>query len=466
MTAALHPSIPASAGRPFHVMTKPIGPICNLDCSYCFYLEKEELYPDTRKWAMPENVLEKYVREYIEHQNVPEISFAWQGGEPTLLGVGYFRRVVELQKRYANGKTIHNAFQTNGTLLDDEWGKFLAESGFLVGLSVDGPRELHDRYRVDKQRGGTFDAVMRGLEVLKRNHVEFNTLTVVNRANGDRALDVYRFLKGIGSSFLQFIPLVERSDSHNGAGVSLTVGGRPVPLAAPPMPHRPGMFNPGSEAPADDLGSVTDWSVAARQYGNFLCTIFDEWVQRDVGRVFVQLFDVTLGKWMGQPSGLCVFAETCGSALAIEHNGDVYSCDHYVYPQYRLGNVMNELLGDLVRSEQQVQFGRDKATSLPAYCRSCSVRSHCNGECPKHRFINTPDGEAGLNYLCAAYKRFFSHTEPAMKTMAGYLRAGQPPALIMRDLARTAADPRSAPGRNGPCPCGSGRKFKKCCGAT
>jgi uncharacterized protein len=444
-------------------MTKPIGPICNLDCSYCFYLEKEELYPDTRKWAMPENVLEKYVREYIESQDVPEISFAWQGGEPTLLGVGYFRNVVELQKRYANGKTIHNAFQTNGTLLDDEWGAFLAESGFLVGLSVDGPRELHDRYRVDKQQRPTFDAVMRGLEVLKRNKVEFNTLTVVNRANGDRPLDVYRFLRGIGSGFIQFIPLVERSAGHvGGPGVKLTVGGRPVPLAAPPSPHRPAIFNPGSDPPPDDLASVTDWSVGPRQYGNFLCTIFDDWVQRDVGKIFVQLFDVTLGKWMGQPAGLCVFAETCGSALAMEHNGDVYSCDHYVYPQYRLGNVMEAHLGDIVRSEQQLQFGRDKADTLPAYCRSCSVKFLCNGECPKHRFTSTPDGEAGLNYLCAAYKRFFTHTEPAMKKMGAYLRAAQPPALIMRDLARAAAD--ATPGRNDPCPCGSGNKYKKCCG--
>ena len=420
MTTALRPS-PISAppaGRPFHVMTKPIGPVCNLDCSYCFYLEKEELYPDTRKWAMPDAVLEKYIREYIENQDVPEISFAWQGGEPTLLGVGYFRNVVELQKRYANGKTIHNAFQTNGTLLDDEWGKFLAESGFLVGLSIDGPRELHDRYRVDKQQWPTFDAVMRGLDVLKRNKVEFNTLTVVNRANGDRPLDVYRFLRGIGSGFIQFIPLVERAAGHaHGPGVALTVGGRPVHLAEPPAPHRPGLFNPASEPPADDLASVTDWSVGPRQYGNFLCTIFDEWVQRDVGKVFVQLFDVTLGKWMGQPAGLCVFAETCGSALAMEHNGDVYSCDHYVYPQYRLGNVMEQNLGDIVRSEQQLQFGRDKAATLPAYCRSCAVKHLCNGECPKHRFINTPDGEAGLNYLCAAYKRFFTHTEPAMKKM-------------------------------------------------
>ncbi|HXE53126.1 MAG TPA: anaerobic sulfatase maturase [Tepidisphaeraceae bacterium] len=439
----------------FHVMTKPIGPICNLDCKYCFYLEKEKLYPDERKWKMSDEVLDRYVRQYIEQQDAPEINFAWQGGEPTLLGVEFFRRAVELQKQYADGKIIHNAIQTNGTLLDDAWGAFLHENGFLVGLSIDGPRELHDAYRVDKQQRGTFDDVMRGLDVLRKHRVEYNTLTVVNRFNSQKPLDVYRFLRQVGSGFIQFIPLVERLPQTR-----LKVLG--LDLAEPPVP--------GSADPDDLASPVTEWSVRARDYGEFLVRIFDEWVRRDVGRVFVQLFDVALGNWVGAGSSLCVFAEKCGTALAIEHNGDVYSCDHYVYPRYKLGNVINQSLGEMVGSEQQRRFGSDKLDTLPQYCRQCEVRFACNGECPKHRFIRTPDGEEGLNYLCPAYKRFFSHIDPYMRTMADLLRARQPAASIMGMLTRAEQDARpsksSGPvGRNDPCPCGSGKKYKKCCGA-
>jgi len=410
----VNPASSISAGRPFHVLTKPIGPICNLECKYCFYLEKEKLYPGEDSWRMSDAVLEKYVREYIHSQPFAEINFAWQGGEPTLLGVNFFRKVVALQKKFADGKTISNAIQTNGTLLDDEWCEFLAAEKFLVGLSVDGPRELHDRYRVDKNQKPTFDKVMRGLEFLKKHRVDFNTLTVVNRANSQSPLEVYRFLKSIGSEFLQFIPLVERTGNPETS----------LPLAEPPLPN---------DAPTSS--SVTEWSVRAEDYGHFLCAIFDEWVRRDVGTTFVQLFDTALGNWMGLGSSLCVFAEKCGAALAIEHNGDLYSCDHYVYPRYKLGNVMNHSLGAMLNSPAQIKFGNDKLDALPKFCRACEVRFACNGECPKHRFIATPDGEAGLNYLCPAYKKFFDHIDPHMKTMARLLQAERAPSEIMALLA-------------------------------
>jgi uncharacterized protein len=330
--AAMNDAAPINAGHGFHVLTKPIGPICNLDCRYCFYLEKEKLYPNERQWRMSDEMLEEYIRQYIQDQPVPEINFAWQGGEPTLLGMEFFRKVVELQQKYAGGRKISNALQTNGTLLDNEWCEFLAAHKFLIGLSIDGPRELHDQYRVDKRQKPTFDAVMRGLELLRRHKVDFNTLTVVNRANSQQPLEIYRFLKEIGSEFLQFIPLVERRASAQ----SKTPG---FDFAEPPEPGHPG----------DPQSPVTEWSVEAKPYGNFLCVIFDEWVRQDVGRVFVQLFDAALGNWMELGSSLCVFAEKCGAALAIEHNGDLYSCDHYVYPKYHLGNILNQSLGGMAR---------------------------------------------------------------------------------------------------------------------
>lgn len=487
---ASNPALP----RSFHLMTKPVGPICNLDCKYCFYLEKEKLYPGKSNWRMPEDVLEKFIRQYIEAQQVPEITFAWQGGEPTLMGIDFFRRAVELQRQYANGKKISNAIQTNGTLLDDGWCEFLKSNGFLVGLSIDGPRKYHDLYRVDKQGKPTFDQVIAAARRMKRHGVEFNTLCVVNRANSTAPLDVYRFLKAEGSGYMQFIPLVER------------VGGGELPLAEPPVLAR-SIPSPGTAGEGEGGGlrnqlssanplpnpppeyreretkqgrsialpvasytttpeaAVTPWSVEPLAYGNFLCAIFDEWVRKDVGRVYVQIFDVQLGIWMGRPSTLCVFGETCGDAMALEHNGDLYSCDHYVYPQYKLGNVATDSLSELVASPAQRKFGTDKRDTLPRYCRECDVKFACNGECPKHRFITTPEGEPGLNYLCAGYKTFFRHIDPYMREMSRLLQSGRPAAGIMKMIADAERPNRSGPlGRNDPCPCGSGKKYKKCCG--
>ena len=434
----------------FHVMAKPIGPICNLDCKYCFYLEKEALYPDKSNWRMPDRVLEAYVRQYIEAQDVPEVTFAWQGGEPTLMGLDFFRRVVELQKKYAAGKTIANALQTNGTLLDDDWCTFFRDENFLVGLSIDGPCELHDYYRVDKSGRPTFDAVSRGMNLLKRHAVPFNTLCVVNRRNQSHPLEVYDFLKRHGSGYIQFIPLVER------AGGGETFGHAPhrEVFAAPPSPD-------GHDRPSP----VTPWSVEPLAYGKFLSAIFDQWVRHDVGSVFVQIFDIMLGVWTGMEAALCVFRQRCGRAMALEHNGDLYSCDHYVYPQYKLGNIRDTHVATLLTSPQQTKFGNDKLDTLPNYCRQCDVRFACNGECPKHRFMMTPDGEAGLNYLCAGYKHFFTHIAPYMQTMAELLSQHRPPAEIMKMLRGPVPEASSyAPQRNDPCPCGSGKKFKKCCG--
>ncbi len=401
----------------FHVMTKPVGAICNLDCTYCYYLEKEKLYGKQEDFRMKPEVLESYIRQYIESQQTPEVGFAWQGGEPTLLGVDFFREVIRLQQQYANGKKITNALQTNGVLLDDEWCAFFTEHEFLIGLSIDGPRALHDKYRVDKGQQPTFDRVMRGLECLKKHRTDFNTLTVVNRANSRKPLAVYRFLKEIGSGYIQFIPLVERKPDSDSKELGLDFHTPP-----PPGGH-------------DDYSMVTNWSLLPHHYGTFLVTIFDEWVRKDVGQVFVQLFDVALGNWMGLGSSLCVFAEKCGAALALEHNGDLFSCDHYVYPQYRLGNIMNQSLGDMVHAPAQQKFGNDKADTLPAYCRECAVKFACNGECPKHRFLRTPSGEPGLNYLCAAYKKFFQHVDPYMKVMADMVHARRPAAGIMEVVA-------------------------------
>lgn len=400
----------------YHIMTKPVGSICNLDCKYCYYLEKEKLYPATENFRMPEPVLEEYIRQYIASQSVPEISFAWQGGEPTLLGVDFFRKAVDFQQKHAGGKKISNALQTNGVLLDDEWCEFFTANGFLIGLSVDGPRELHDRYRVDKGQKPTFERVMAGLAMLKKHQTEFNTLTVVNRANSQKPLEVYRFLKEIGSGYMQFIPLVERKPDTGAKSLGLD-------YSEPPLS---GQWSPSEP--------VTSWSVESRQYGEFLVKIFDEWVRQDVGKYFVQMFDVALGSWMGMGASLCVFAETCGNALVLEHNGDLFSCDHYVYPRYKLGNVMNTSLGEMVNSPDQRRFGTDKLTTLPKYCRECDVKFACNGECPKHRFIRTIDGEPGLNYLCAGYKRFFHHVDPYMRRMSELLRRGQPAALIMSEV--------------------------------
>lgn len=432
-------TFPTADGRPvpppaFHVMLKPAGAICNLDCRYCFFLSKELLYPGSR-FRMAETLLEEYTRQYIQAQRVPEVTFAWQGGEPTLMGVDFFRKAVELQKKYARPDTqVHNAFQTNGTLLDDEWGQFFREHNVLVGISIDGPRELHDAYRVDKGGRPTFDRVMRGLEFLKKHQVDFNILACVHAANADHPLEVYRFFRDeLGAEFIQFIPIVER-DNETG-------------------------FQEGEE--------VTERSVTGRGYGDFLIAIFDEWARRDVGRVFVQIFDVALEAWLGQEPSLCIFRRTCGEAMALEHNGDLYACDHFVEPKYRLGNIMAIPLVEMAGSEQQRRFGQAKLDTLPRTCRECEVRFVCNGGCPKNRVLVTPDGEPGLNYLCEGYKAFFKHIDTPMRFMAAELRAGRPPANIMVHLAGQEADLArrfARAGRNDPCPCGSGRKFKHCHG--
>jgi uncharacterized protein len=395
--------------KPFHIMAKPHGPICNLDCTYCYYLEKENLYRGSgRSFRMHEDVLENYIRQYIESQPGETIQFSWQGGEPTLLGVPYFERVVELQKKYAGKRKVENGFQTNGTLLDEDWGRFFAKHKFLIGISIDGPEELHDAYRVDKGGQPSFARVMRGLEVLKRHNIPFNTLTVINRKNAYRAHEVYRFLKQIGSKYLQFIPVVEQ-------------------VASEPDPNGLVLLKPYSRQET----TVSDWSVEPLQFGRFLQQVFDAWVVQDVGRIFVQVFDVALESWYGVEQSLCVFKPDCGQALVVEHNGDVYSCDHFVYPENKLGNIMDRALDTLVDSTQQRRFGSAKSTALPSDCRECDVRFACNGECPKHRFTKTASGEYGLNYLCAGYKHFFRHIDPYMKFMANELNHNRAPARVM-----------------------------------
>ncbi len=427
----------------FHIIAKPIGPICNLNCSYCFYLEKEKLYPDHRHWRMSDEVLESFVRQYIQANEVPVVNFGWQGGEPTLLGIDFFRKVVALQQRYADGKTIENGFQTNGVLLDDRWCEFLAENNFLVGLSLDGPEHIHNRYRVNKAGQGSFDQVMQALDRLKKHGVEFNILTVINRTNSQYPLEVYHFLKQVGSGHIQFIPIVER-------------------IATSTTTERSQLVLP--DDPTD--ATVSDWSVEPVQFGKFLIAIFDEWVRKDVGKHFIQLFELALQGWYGVVSSICLFNETCGQSLAIEHNGDLYSCDHYVFPTHRLGNILERPLIDMVLSEQQTKFGREKRDRLPRCCEDCEFLFFCWGECPKHRFQRTPNGETGLNYLCEGYKMFFEHIDPYMQFMVNEIEWHRAPANVMywvREIDRGFPDWHI--GRNDPCPCGSGKKFKKCCGS-
>jgi uncharacterized protein len=419
----------------FHVMAKPRGAVCNLACRYCFYLRKESLYPDG-SFRMPESVLRAYVDQYIDSQPGPEVVFAWQGGEPTLMGLDFFKRAVELQQAHCPpGKQIRNSLQTNGTLLDDAWGQFLGQHKFLVGISIDGPSALHDAYRVDKGGRPTFDRVEKGLRILQKHDVDFNILCSVHAANAGHPLEVYRFFRDdLGAEFVQFIPIVE--------------------------PEKP-TASPG-------VAPVTERSVSGKQFGSFLKAVFDEWVRHDVGKVFVQIFDVALGVWAGQPASLCVFGRTCGTAMALEHNGDLYSCDHFVYPEHRLGNILETPMDALAVSEHQRRFGLDKWDALPQYCHECPVEFACNGGCPKNRVSATPDGEPGLNYLCEGYRGFFTHVDRPMRLMVGELRARRPPANIMRYLKRedeAELQRRFAHAkRNDPCPCGSGLKFKHCHG--
>ena len=423
-----------------HVLAKPTGAICNLDCSYCFFLDKELLYPGSG-FRMSDELLERYIRQLIESHRSDRVTVAWQGGEPTLRGLDFFRRAIAYQEKYRRpGMSFENTMQTNGTLLDDEWCAFLKDNSFLIGISLDGPAELHDAYRVDKKGRPTFETVMRGLRLLQKHGVEYNVLTTVNRINADHPLAVYRFLRDeAASDWMQFIPIVERV---NDDGSTLCQQGN----------------------------TVSDRSVEPEQFGRFLSTIFDEWVRNDVGRVFVQTFEASLRNWMGMgSSGMCFFDPTCGHGPAIEHNGDLYSCDHFVEPDYLLGNIEQDHMRDLVGSEFQQKFGRDKHDSLPRYCRECDVRFACHGECPKNRFTATPDGEPGLNYLCAGYKAFFHHVDRPMKIMIDLVQKGLPGTGVMHVLAAEDAREGAAfagTGRNEPCPCGSGRKFKKCHGRS
>ncbi len=420
--------------RAFHLMTKPRGAICNLDCKYCYFLSKERLYPGS-DFRMSETLLEEYTRQFIDAQHVPEVTFAWQGGEPTLMGLDFYRQAIGYQQKHKKpGMRIYNTLQTNAVTLDDAWCQFFAEHDFLIGVSLDGPQPLHDAYRVDKGGAPTFERVMDGIRLLQKHGVDFNILTTVHAANADHPLDIYRFLRDeVGTQFMQFIPIVER-DNDTG-------------------------YQEGSE--------VTERSVGAEQYGDFLIAIFDEWVRHDVGRVFVQIFDVALAAWTGNNPGLCIFEETCGTALEMEHNGDVYSCDHYVESAHKLGNITEIPLSEIVVMEKQQAFGLAKRNTLPDYCLQCDVRFVCNGGCPKNRIINTPDGEPGLNYLCAGYKAFFTHIDAPMRFMASELAHRRSPANVMMHMQQSDVALEKAfaqAGRNDPCPCGSGIKFKKCHG--
>ena len=382
----------------FHLLAKPTGAVCNLHCKYCFFLEKEKLYPGS-KFSMTDRVLQTYIRQLVEAHRTQEIAVAWQGGEPTLMGLDFFKRSIKYQKKYARpGNTFLNTIQTNATLLNDDWAVFFKKNNFLVGVSIDGPPDIHDFYRVDRGGAPTFDRVRRGLSFLKKHNVDWNALTTIHHAGAGRGVDVYRFLRDeCQAEFIQLIPIVEKADASHLASGKL----------------------------------VTDRSITAEEFGQFLIDIFEEWVRYDVARIFVQMFDVALANWYGEPPLVCVFSEKCGTALALEHNGDLYSCDHFVDSPYKLGNILGQHLIEMVASDRQTKFGCDKLDTLPQYCRSCDVLFACHGGCPKDRFINAPDGEPGLNYLCRGYKMFFHHIGKTMRTMVDLLKQNRAPAEIM-----------------------------------
>ncbi len=391
---------------------------------------------------MSDRTLEEFVRQFIESQDVPVVNFTWQGGEPALMGLDFYRKAVDFQNKYSGGKRIENSFQTNGTLLNDEWCRFFHDNGFLIGISIDGEEHNHDHFRRTSSGGPTFKSVMKAIDLFHKYRIDFNTLSTVNSYNVSFAVETYRFLKRTGSGFIQFLPVVERE--------SLERNESELKLVSHLFKGR---------------ASVTPWSVTAHDYGKFLISVFNEWVRNDVGRVFVQLFDASLANWYGEMPGICVFSDTCGDALALEHNGDIYSCDHLVYPDYYLGNIHETPLVDLARSQRQFDFGIMKRSTLPRYCMGCEFRFACHGECPKHRIIDTPTGEPGLNYLCEAYKMFFHHVTPYMEYMVKELNNRRAPANVMNWISnkeRQVTKPLM-PDRNDPCPCGSGKKFKNCC---
>lgn len=378
--------------HPLYVMLKPAGARCNLRCKYCYYLEKELLYPDDKVHTMSDELLEKFIREYIDSQTTGEVLFTWHGGETLLRQPDFYRKAVALQKKYGSGRHIANCIQTNGTLLTDEWCHFFRENHWLVGVSIDGPQTFHDHYRMDRHGMPSFQHVMQGIELLNKYGVDWNAMAVVNDYNGDHPLEFYHFFKDIGCHYLQFTPVVERSPD----------------------------------------GNVTSFSVNAQQWGNFICTLFNEWVKEDVGVYFVQLFDATLANWMGITPGVCTMGRSCGHAGVMEYNGDVYACDHFVFPEYKLGNIRTNTLVEMMYSPRQQAFGQAKHTTLPRQCQQCPYLFACNGECPKNRFIQTEDGEKGLNYLCKGYRKFYNHVTPYMEYMKNELLNQRPPSNVMK----------------------------------
>lgn len=401
----------APFAHPLYVMLKPAGALCNLACDYCYYLEKAKLYQESPKHVMSDELLEKFIEEYVNSQTMQEVLFTWHGGETMMRPLSFYRKAQALQKRYARGRQIVNCIQTNGTLLTDEWCRFFHDNQWLVGISIDGPQEFHDEYRKNKQGRPSFVKVMQGINLLKKHNVEWNAMAVVNDYNADYPLEFYHFFKELDCHYIQFAPIVERIAPH--------ADGRH--LAAVDEESKEGL---------------ADFSITPRQWGNFLCSIFDEWVRQDVGNYYIQLFDSTLANWVGEQPGICTLAKTCGHAGVMEFNGDVYSCDHFVFPQYKLGNIYSNTLAEMMYGERQQKFGQAKYTALPAQCKKCPYLFACNGECPKNRFCKTTDGEPGLNYLCQGYYRFFDHAAPYMDFMKRELQANRAPANVMEAIRR------------------------------
>lgn len=402
-TLTLQDAVRITGPQAFNIMIKPVGSLCNLRCRYCYYLDKADIYGG-KEPRMTYEMLETFIREYIAANDVPEVLFNWHGGEPLLMGLDFYRKAIQLQKKYASGKRICNALQTNATLVTAEWAAFFRENGFLIGVSLDGPKDVHDCYRAGKGGGSTSERVVKGIAELYKAGVDYNIMATVNRKSEGRGLEIYQFLKGAGTRFIQFMPVLEHAKD-----------GRIV-------------------SPDEEGSQIAPWSVSAEGFGRFLCDIFDYWVRHDVGSVFINQFDSTLAMWCGEQPGTCTFAQTCGGNSVIEHNGDLYPCDHFVYEDYRIGNVLETDLRTLMASEKQIRFGIDKRNGLPKKCVTCRWYFACHGECPKHRFNRTDSGEPGLNALCDGYNMFFSHVAPYMERMKQLLSEGRPPADIMREL--------------------------------
>jgi len=403
-----------SAG--IHVLAKPNGSLCNIACDYCFYLEKRELFPADQPHRMSDAVLATYIAQYVAAQPTPVVEFVWHGGEPTLLGLDFFRRVVALQEPYRASKTIRNVLQTNALLLDDAWCQFFKANDFFIGVSLDGPQEIHDRYRKDRRGQGTFERVMRGVRLLQQHGVEFNALACVGRDTAHHPLEVYRFFKDVGIAYIQFTPIIEREPDADTEALGLWLAG------------------PALLDQQESNTRVTPWTVEPEAYGDFLIAIVEEWVRHDVGSTFVMNIEWALTAWLGEPSPVCIFSKTCGRAVAIEHDGSVFACDHYVYPEYRLGDVLHDELGAMVERSVASGFGPHKESTLPRYCQQCEVKQACWGGCPKHRFATTPEGEPGLHYLCPGYKKFFRHIRQYLRPMATLMQHNLPVSLIMQAI--------------------------------